>query len=157
MKHKTQVTAPENTQYILVERTFELPVNLLFKAYEVPELIEQWMHTKVLKQESHRNGSYCFQTSDPQGTPLFKVFGVFHDFQPEQRIIRTFEMDNTPFSAQLEFLEFESLDAQRSRLRMHMVFRTPEERDQLMQMPFARGLHLAHNRLQESLNQLNNK
>lgn len=151
MKHKTSVTAPGGTQHILIERTFELPVSMLFKAYEVPELIEAWMHTKVLKQENRSDGSYCYQTGDPQGNPLFKAFGVFHDFEPGKRIIRTFEMDNTPFAAQLEFLEFEPLDAQTSRLSMHIIFRTPKDRDQLMQMPFARGLHLAHDRIQEMM------
>src|ERR1043166_2564013 len=55
---------------------FELPVELLFKAYVEPEIVEQWMGTKVLKLENKRHGGYQFETSDPQGNVVFKANGV---------------------------------------------------------------------------------
>jgi len=35
---------------------FDLPLDLLFKAYAEPEIFEQWMGTKVLKLESKKHG-----------------------------------------------------------------------------------------------------
>ena len=49
--------------------------------------------------------------------------GVIHEFVPNRKIIRTFEMENTPFGVQLEFLEFEKLTDDTSKLNMQIVFR----------------------------------
>ncbi|SDI41938.1 hypothetical protein ACRQ5D_08575 [Mucilaginibacter sp. P25] len=63
-------------------------------------------------------------------------------------------MDNAPFDVQLEFLEFEKLTDDTSKLNMHVVYRTPELRDQMLKLPFAYGINMAHNRLQEVVNKL---
>jgi uncharacterized protein YndB with AHSA1/START domain len=153
MERKTKIDAETGKQEILITREFELPVDLLFKAYEEAEFIEQWMGTKVLKLENKRQGGYIFETSDPKGNKhLFS--GTIHEFVPNRKIIRTFEMENTPFSVQLEFLEFESLSDDTSRLNMQVVFRSVDLRDQILQLPFAKGVNMAHNRLQEILRQL---
>jgi uncharacterized protein YndB with AHSA1/START domain len=153
MERKTKVDAETGKQEILITREFELPVDLLFKAYEEAEFIEQWMGTKVMKLENKKHGGYIFETSDPKGNKhLFS--GTIHEFVPNRKIIRTFEMENTPFSVQLEFLEFESLSDDTSRLNMQVVFRSVDLRDQILQLPFAKGVNMAHNRLQEVLRQL---
>lgn len=64
MEQKTKVNAEDGKQEILITRTFDLSVNLLFKAYTEPELIEQWMGNKVLKMENRVHGSYQFETTD---------------------------------------------------------------------------------------------
>lgn len=151
MERKTQVEAEENRQEIFVRRIFDLPVELLFKAYVEPEIMEQWMGTKVLKLESKKHGSWRFSTSDKQGNVVFQANGVIHEFEPNRKITRTFEMENSGFPVQLEFLEFEPLSSDRSKLTMHMIFKSVEFRDQLLSMPFAYGLNMAHNRLQELL------
>ena len=153
MERKTKVQAEEGKQEIVITREFDLPVVLLFKAYEDPALFEQWMGTKVLKMENKKHGSYAFETSY-NGEVVFRANGTIHDFIPNQKITRTFEMENTPFPIQLEYLEFEELDKQRSQLTIHMVFKSTEFRNQLLQMPFAQGLGMAHDRLQQIMNPL---
>ena len=153
MERKTKVQAEDGKQEIIITREFDLPVALLFKAYEDPALFEQWMGTKVLKMENKKHGSYAFETSY-NGEVVFRANGTIHDFIPNQKITRTFEMENTLFPIQLEYLEFEELGEQRSKLTMHMVFKSTEFRNQLLQMPFAQGLNMAHNRLQEIMNPL---
>src|SRR5688572_24057374 len=111
MERKTKVHAEEGKQELRITREFDLPVNLLFQAHVEPALFEQWMSheygtTKVLKFEIKKHGSWQFQTKDPQGNILLKANGAIHDFVQDQKIIRTFEMENTTFDVQLEFLEF---------------------------------------------------
>jgi len=154
MERKTKIHAEEGKQELLITREFDLPVALLFKAYVEPEIVEQWMGTKVLKLENRKHGSWQFETSDTQGNVVFQSNGVIHDVVPNQKITRTFEMDNTPFAPQLEFLEFEKLTSDTSKLTMQIVFRSVAYRDQLLQMPFAQGLNMAHNRLQDIVNRL---
>lgn len=149
MERKTKVHAENGKQELLITREFDLPVELLFKAYVEPDLVEQWMGTKVLKLESRKHGSWQFETSDPKGNVVFRANGVIHEFEPDRKITRTFEMENSLFPVQLEFLDFESLTDQTSKLTIHIVFKSVEDRNQLLAIPFAQGLNMGHNRLQE--------
>ncbi len=149
MEMKTQVEAEDGKQEILIFREFDLPVDLVFKAYTESEFLEQWMGTKVIKLVSQVHGSYQFETSDPEGNVVFRANGTIHDLRPNSMITRTFQMHGFP--AHLEFLDFEALTETTSRLAIHMIFRTVEDRDQLLKLPFAYGLSMAHDKLQEIL------
>lgn len=151
MELKTKINAEDGKQDLLITRVFDLPLELLFRAYTEPALVEQWMGTKVLKLDSKKHGSYQFETTDPKGN-RHGFNGTIHDFVPNQKITRTFEMDNSPFPVQLEFLEFEQLTENTSKLRMQIVYKSVGHRDQMLQLPFAQGLNLAHNRLQGIFN-----
>lgn len=153
MEQKTRIQAKEGKQDLRITREFDLPVELLFKAYTESEIVEQWMGTKVLKLENKKHGGYQFETTDPKGNK-HRFNGAIHEFSPDRRIIRTFEMENTPFEVQMEFLEFEELGTDTSRLNMHVVYRTAELRDQMLKLPFAQGINMAHNRIQEILNKI---
>ena len=151
---KTKINAEAGKQDLVITREFDLPLELLFKAYVEPEIVEQWMGTKVLKLENKKHGGYQFETSDAHGNVVFRANGVIHEFSPNLKIIRTFEMENTPFPVQLEFLEFQKLNDDSSKLSMHIVYRSTADRDQMLQLPFAQGLNMAHNRLQDIMHQL---
>ena len=154
MERKTKINAQEGKQDLVITREFDLPVHLLFKAYEEREIVEQWMGTKVLELESRKHGSWRFETSDAQGNVVLRTHGVIHEFLPNEKIIRTFEMENTPFPVQLEFLEFSKLTEETSKLTMQIVYRSADARDQMLKLPFAYGINMAHNRLQDVLNKL---
>lgn len=154
MELKTKISAEDGQQDLIITREFDLPLELLFKAYEDPEIVAQWMGTKVLKLESKKHGSYQFETQDSKGNVVFKANGVIHEFTENQRIVRTFEMENSPFAAQLEFLDFESISEEKSKLIMHIIYKSPDLRDQMLKLPFAQGLNMAHNRLQDVVNKL---
>ena len=153
MEQKTKINAEDGKQDLLITREFDLPLELLFKAYVEPGIVEQWMGTKVLKLESKKHGSYQFETTDAQGNK-YGFNGVIHEFSPNRKITRTFEMENTPFAVQLEFLEFEKLTDDTSKLNMHIVYRSVAHRDQMLQLPFAQGINMAHNRLQDIVSKL---
>lgn len=153
MEQKTKITAEEGKQEILITREFDLPLDLLFKAYVEPEIVAQWMGTKVLKLDSRKHGSYEFETTDPKGNK-HGFNGVIHEFAAEEKITRTFQMENTPFPVQLEFLEFEKLSNDTSRLNMKIVYKSVSDRDQMLKLPFAQGLNMAHNRIQEVLSKV---
>lgn len=154
MELKTIIHAEDGKQELVITREFDLPLELLFKAYVDPEIVEQWMGNEVLKLESKNHGSYEFETRDAQGNVLFRANGVIHNFVPNQKITRTFEMENTPFPVQLEFLEFEKLTDDTSKLHMHIIFRSIAFRDQMLRLPFAQGINMAHNRLQNVVSKL---
>ncbi|MEO8414046.1 MAG: SRPBCC domain-containing protein [Ginsengibacter sp.] len=154
MEQKTKINAEDGKQELTVTREFDLPLELLFKAYTEPGLIEQWMGTKVLKLESKKHGSYQIETSDSKGNPAFRANGVIHEFIPNQKITRTFEMENTLFGVQLEIYQFEMLTDDTSKLSMHVIYESVAQRDQVLKLPFAKGINWAHNRLEEVVSKL---
>ena len=154
MERKTKIIAEEGKQDLIITREFDLPVELLFKAYVEPEIVEQWMGTKVLKLESKKHGSYQIETKDPKGNVAFRASGVIHEFIPNKKITRTFEMNNVPFGVQLEIYEFEQLTDGARKLNMHVIYESVAQRDQVLKLPFAQGINMAHNRLQEIVNKL---
>lgn len=153
MEHKTKIQAEDGQQELVITREFDLPLELLFKAYTEAELVEQWMNTKVLKLENKKYGGYRFETTDPMGSKHY-FNGTYHAFVAEQKITRTFEIENTPFDVQLEFLDFKELTAETSQLTMQIIYRSVDLRDQMLKLPFKQGINMAHNRLQEIVNKL---
>jgi hypothetical protein len=63
-------------------------------------------------------------------------------------------MENTGFLVQLEFLEFVKLTDDTSKLNMHVIYKSVAARDQILKLPFAQGINMAHNRLQDVMLQL---
>lgn len=156
MELKTKIEAENGKQDLVITRTFDLPLALLFKAYTEAEIVEQWMGTRVLQLENRKYGNWQFETTDAKGQVVFRANGVIHEFISEKKITRTFEMENSAFAAQLEFLEFEQVTKDTSKLSIHIIYKSVSLRDQMMQMGFAPGLNLAHNRLQNIVSKLNN-
>jgi len=154
MELKTKINAEEGKQDLMITREFDLPLELLFKACSEPEIVAQWMGTKVLKLEGKRHGSYQYETSDNQGNVVFRANGVIHEFVQNQKIARTFEMENTPYGVQLEICEFEQLTEGTSKLNMHVIYESAAKRDQVLKLPFAQGINMAHNRLQDIVSKL---
>ncbi|WP_158858563.1 SRPBCC domain-containing protein [Lunatibacter salilacus] len=156
MEQKTKVTAEDGKQEIFIKRAFDLPVDLLFKAYVEPELVAQWMGTKVVKLDAKRHGSYQFETTDPMGNKHF-FNGTIHEIEPNAKITRTFEMDNTSFPVQLEFIDFAALSESTSKLTIQIIFKSVDGRDNMLKLPFAYGLNMAHNRLEEIVQKIKMK
>lgn len=154
MEKKTKIHAEDDRLDLTITREFDLPVELLFKAYVEPEIVEQWMGTKVLKLENKKYGGWEFETSDPNGNVVFKASGVIHDFVPNEKIVRTFEMENILFAPQLEFLEFQKITEDTSKLTMQIIYKSIEHRLTQLKLPFAQGLNMAHNRLEEIVKKL---
>jgi uncharacterized protein YndB with AHSA1/START domain len=159
MERKTKINAEDGKQDITITREFDLPLELLFKAHAEPDIVEQWMSneyttTKLLKMESKKHGGWQLESKDAKGNVVFRANGVIHEFVPNEKIIRTFEMENTAYGVQLEVYGFEKLTDDTSKLNMHFIFESVAQRDQVLKLPFAQGINMAHNRLQEILSKL---
>ena len=150
MEQKTKINAPEGKQELFITREFDLPVNLLYKAYTEAELLEQWMGTKVIELKNNNHGSFKIETSH-NGNVVFKAHGTIYSVITNEKIVRTFEMENMPIGVQLEFLTFEKLSDETSKLTIQIIYQSEQHRAEQMKLPFAYGINMAHNRLQEIL------
>lgn len=156
MEQKTKIHAEDGRQELRITREFDLPLELLFQAYSDAEIVEQWMGTNVLKLENKNHGSYRFETTDPKGNKHY-FSGTYHTYVPDSKIVRTFEIENSPFEPQLEFLDFESLTPETSKLTIQMIYRSVELRDQMLKLPFSQGINMAHNQLEKIVKNLTKK
>jgi uncharacterized protein YndB with AHSA1/START domain len=152
MEMKTKIHAEDGKQSLVITRDFDLPVDLLFKAYSETEFLEQWMGTKVLKLENKNHGGFQFETSY-NGNVVFKANGTIHKFEIDKQIIRTFEMENMPIGVQLEFLDFEKISDDTSKLSIQIIYMSEKHRAEQLKLPFAFGINKAHDKLQEILTQ----
>ncbi|WP_339706120.1 SRPBCC domain-containing protein [uncultured Kriegella sp.] len=150
MEQKTKINALEGKQELFITRDFDLPVELVYKAYTEAAFVSQWMGTKVIKLENRNHGSYVFETSH-EGKVMFKANGTIHKLIPNQEMVRTFEMENMPIGVQLEFLNFEKVTEDKSKLTIQIIYKSEKHRAEQLKLPFAYGLNMAHSKLQEIL------
>lgn len=153
MEQKTKINAIDGKQELTITRDFDLPVELVYKAYTEAEFIAQWMSTKVIKLENKIHGSYAFETSH-QGNVIFKANGTIHKVVPNKQIVRTFEMENMPIGVQLEFLNFEKVTEGKSKLTVQIIYKSEKHRAEQLKLPFAYGLNMAHDKLEQILTNL---
>ena len=62
--------------------------------------------------------------------------------------------ENMPIGVQLEFLEFEKVTENTSSLKIHIIYKSVAHREKQLKMPFAYGLNMAHNKLEEIATQV---
>lgn len=147
------LTAQPGLPFIDIEREFDAPIADVYRAHSEPELVKQWLGPRGLEMDMKEydfrsGGSYSYIHRDESGEYGFK--GIFHDVVPQERVTQTFEFDGWPGHVSLETATFEDLDG-RTRVRIHAVYQTLEDRDGMLQSGMEGGLTEGFERLDELL------
>lgn len=152
--NETKVTAEPGKQEIWIEREFDAPKELVFKATTDADLIGRWWGPKEYKFEIDKadirtNGFWRFIHG---GTGFH---GVYHEVSPE-RVIQTFEWEGLPEKGHviLETTRFEALPNNRTKLTIQQVFQTVQDRDGMVASGQKKGMEESHQRLDELLKEL---
>lgn len=152
-KNQTQIIAETGKQELFIIREFDAPRELVFKAFCEPELLIQWVGPKELemridKLENKTHGSYRFIHIDENGNE-YGFNGVIHEVAAPERMIRTFEFEGLPERGHvsLEFLKFEALPNERSKITIQSVFKSVSDRDGMVQSGMERGVKDGFNKL----------
>jgi len=149
----TTITAPPGVPYIDVVREFDAPPELVFRAHTDRELVARWlgprgMQTEVVELDARSGGGYRYVHRGREGE--FRFRGVFHTVTPDRLIVQTFEYEGRPEQVSLETARFEDVDG-RTRLSLHRVFGSVEERDQIVADGMENGVRDSMERLAELL------
>lgn len=162
MENKTQIIAEAGKQEITIIREFEAPRNLLFEAFTKPEYVVKFMGPDRLRAEidyfdMRSGGSYRYVHYDDQGNS-YGFHGAVHEVTAPERVIQTFEFEGMPERGHvsLDTSIFEDLPGGRSRLTIHSILRSVEDRDGMLQSGMETGMNEGFARLDrwfESLNQ----
>jgi uncharacterized protein YndB with AHSA1/START domain len=154
-KNQTKITAETGKQELFITREFEAPRELVFKAFNEPEFIKQWlgpdnMTMEIDKLDSRSGGSYRFLHSDcGAGAAVYAFNGVIHEVTEPVRIIRTFEFEGLPERGHvsLEFLTLDVLPGNRTRLNIHSVFKSVADRDGMINSGMEGGMNSGFRKL----------
>ncbi|MGZ7047255.1 MAG: SRPBCC family protein [Methanobacterium sp.] len=160
VKNNTSITAEPGKQEILIEREFDAPRELVFKAFTDPELYKQWVGPRGLKTtietfEPRNGGSWRYIQEDEDGNK-FAFHGVNHEVLPPERIIDTFEFEGLPETGHviLDTLKLEALPGNRTKIVDQSVFQSVEDRDGMMQSGMEEGVNDSYERLDELLEKI---
>lgn len=154
MGNQTQIIAEASKQELWMIREFEAPRQLVYRAFTEPELMVQWLSTgdsglQVDLYENRSGGRWRFINRTEKGTIV--LHGVMHEVLPNERLIRTFEMEPFPEGGHvsLEVATFESLTEERTKLTLHSIYRSVADRDGMLKAGVEQGAKEHHRRLDE--------
>ena len=153
-KLKTEIIAPAGVPQILINRGFEAPRDLLFRAFTDPELLPQWLGPRRLTMRIDRfelrdGGTWRYVHVDEDGTE-FGFHGVFHGTPSPDGIVQTFEFEGAPGNVSLETLTFEERDGG-TLVRQNAVYQSVEARDAMVESGMETGLNEGFERLDEMI------
>jgi uncharacterized protein YndB with AHSA1/START domain len=146
----TRITADPGLPFIDIEREFDAPRDLVFRAHVDPELLVQWLgpakyEMRVDRLEVRDGGSWRYvHVADDGGEHGFR--GVFHGEPSVEGILQTWEYEGFPGHVSLERLTLEER-AGRTTLRIHAVYQSVEDRDGLIASGMEGGMNEGYARL----------
>lgn len=158
-KNKLTITAEPGKQELFVTREFDAPRDLVYRAHIDPELYVKWLGPRGYEMlletfEPYSGGRYRYIHKDQDGNQ-FAFHGVFHEIS-EDLMIQTFEFEGMPDRGHviLDVMKLESLPGDRTRLTIHSLYRSVEDRDGMIQAGMERGMTDGYERLDEILEEI---
>jgi len=150
---ETKITAEPGTPFIDIEREFDAPRELVFRAFTEPDLLAKWLGPKRLemvveKLEARDGGSWRYYNVDSDGSE-YGFHGVFHTVSPEL-MIQTFEFEGAPGHVNLDKLVLEERDG-RTIVRSHTTCDSVESRDAMVESGMSTGVEEGYEKLDELL------
>jgi uncharacterized protein YndB with AHSA1/START domain len=156
-KNKTKVVAEPGKQEFFITREFDVPRELVFKAFTDPKLYVEWLGPRRMKMtlekfEPRPGGMWRYTHTDPDGNH-YKFHGVNHEVHPPELLIDTFEFEGMPEKGHvsLEWARFEELSGGRTKLTIHSVFQSVADRDGVVGGGMEQGISESFEKLDELL------
>lgn len=154
MSNPVTITAAEGLPFIDIEREFDYPVELVFRAHKDPELFQRWLGPRGYEMELDQfdfstGGRYRYIHTI--GGEQYAFNGVFHVVRDNEFAIQTFEFEGYPDVVSVESIRFEPLDGGRTRIRIHAVYPSMEARDGMLASGQENGLAQGYEQLDEVL------
>lgn len=148
----TRITAEPGIPQIVIEREFDAPRDLIYRAWTDPELLTQWLGPRNLTMEIDHfdvrdGGTWRYVHRDEQGN-AYGFHGVFHGDPSPDGVVQTFEFEGAPGHVSLDTLTLEERDG-KTLARTSSVFQTVEARDAMVESGMEHGIEDGFERLDE--------
>ena len=150
----TQITAEPGIPQIIIEREFDAPRDLVFRAYTDPELVVQWLGPrdltmKIEEYDVRDGGKWRYISTDADGNE-YGFHGVFHGTPSPDGTVQTFEFEGLPGHVAMDTLTLVERDG-RTLARTVSSFQSVEDRDGMIASGMERGVHDSDERMSELL------
>lgn len=139
---------------ITMQRSFNAPRELVYRAMIDPDLISQWWGqrgstTIVDKLDARVGGDWRFIQRGADGTE-YAFRGTFLELDPPSSIVQTFEFEPMPGHISTDSLTLTEIDGG-TLVRIHSTFASKEDRDGMLQSGMEGGANETYDRLEELL------
>jgi len=157
---RTRITAEPGVSLLLIEREFDAPRDLVFRAHVDPDLLVRWLgphgyRMRIDHYDARDGGTYRYVHIDPDGAE-YAFHGVFHGDPSPGQIVQTFEFEGFEGHVSLETARLEERDG-RTILRAVSVFQSVEDRDGMTESGMKEGVNQGYERLDQLLAELQTK
>ena len=136
-----KVTTPTDRE-IRIERTFDAPRELVWRAMTDPELVAQWWgrgnKLVIERMEVNKGGHWRFVEHSADGVHGFE--GRYREVTPPERLVYTFEWDGMPAYVVIETVTLEDIGSGRTRVVNTSLFHTTQERDGMLSSGMKTGM-----------------
>ena len=155
-KSQSSILTTPSDREVHIERLFDAPRELVWRAFTEPELVAQWWgrgnKLVIERLEVERGGHWRFVEHSDQGVHGFE--GRFREVSPPERLAWTFEWDGMPGHVAIDTTEFEDLGDGRTKVITRSIFHTTEERDGMLESGMQQGLDQSYAALDRLLAKL---
>jgi uncharacterized protein YndB with AHSA1/START domain len=155
---KARVTTPSDTE-ILIEREFDAPKHLVYKAYTTPELVSRWWagrrgEVETCEIDLRVGGRWRYAMRATGGFGV-AVHGQFSEIVPNERIVTTEVYEGAPPGLEdpINIVTFSERDG-RTTLSILMQVESREVRDMILESGMETGLQEGMDIFEELLREM---
>ncbi len=155
--HETRISAPEGLPYAEVEREFDAPRDVVFRAWTDPDLVVRWLGPRRLRMRidywhlDAQGGSYRYIHSGEDGVE-HAFHGSFHRTTADPyTLLQTFEYEGAPGYVSLDELKLVEAADGKTVAKLRSVHQTVEARDAMIAAGMSEGMNDGFERLDELL------
>jgi uncharacterized protein YndB with AHSA1/START domain len=150
----TRITAEPGSPLIHIEREFDAPRDLVFRAHMDPDLLVQWLGPRDMtmtidRYEVRDGGRWRYVHRDKDGNE-HGFHGVFHGDPSPDAAIQTFEWEGLPGHVSFDTAVFEDR-GDKTLIKVTTAFQSVEDRDGMIASGMEQGMNEGYERLEELL------
>jgi len=152
--NKTMFVNEPGSQNVVITHMFDEPPDVVYKIMTDPMQIPNWwgpreMTTAIDRFELQEGGIWRFIQYDKEGK-RFGFHGVYHEIEPEKRLVYTFEYEDMPGHPLLIIDTLEKIEGMTKYTEL-TVFPSVDERDGMVQANMQMGIEQSMERIDELL------
>ena len=135
---------------VKIERVYDAPRELVFRAYTDPGLIVKWwgpshLTTTVEQMDVRPGGTWRYVQRDPDGN-VYGFHGEYLEVDPPSRLVSTFEFEGAPGNTIVDRATFEDLNG-KTRLIVVSSTDNPEALKGMLDSGMQEGANETYDRL----------
>ena len=148
--NRAKVTTPSDTE-ILIERDFDAPKHLVYRAYTEPDLVRRWWPGQRGRMETCEidlrvGGRWRFVNRHPKGEAAFH--GEYREITPHRRLVFTEIFEEFPDTVSVVTSEFVD-EGGKTRFTATVRYPSLMVRDMVIASGMSRGAGISYDRLED--------